>query len=314
LNKTNFANLGTTTEQLMISRVYRRILAAASAALCLGLAASAQGGTATLTIDVQGCANPTATASGGVITITGCDTGGSPGTPTVPLGCAITASPSSLPPGGGTVSLTMSCSSGSPTSYSWTGGVSGSTPTVSTNITSTTTFTAVASNAVGPSATASKTVTVGLPTGGGGGGGAISCDGFSGTQVIDFTWGSIVGSKRIAASALGANDALVARFTTGPTVADNQLGYISGGEYLGAPANRVAVLSATPCDFTIGLGTGSKKTSQTFMIRYYVGAGSSSFYPKLAPNTTYYLNVKTTDCAAGTSCNMALELAKPAGL
>ena len=87
-----------------------------------------------------------------------------PPPPSPPSGCALTPSPAILPAGGGPVTLTASCSSGDPpTSYAWTGpGVPSQTssPTVSTSITSTATFTVTASNAAGSAPTATVQVIV----------------------------------------------------------------------------------------------------------------------------------------------------------
>jgi hypothetical protein len=294
----------------MISPAFRRVLASLFAMLCLALAAPAQGGS--FTIDIAGCSNPQPSYSNGVLTIGGCGTGTT--TAGAPAGCSISASPSSLPAGGGLVSLTMTCTSGAPTSYSWSGGgVNGTGATVSTNITATTTFTATASNAVGPSAQVSKQVTVGSAAPGTGGGGAIRCDGFNATHVIDFNWNGVTGNQKFVASGAGPNDAVVARFTTGSTTATTS-GWITAGEYGSAPATRLAVLSATPCEFGTGLAKYAVKMGQTPNVRFYVGTAPLN-YPQLAPNTTYYFNVKTTGgCSDGTSCQMLIELSKPSGL
>ena len=80
-----------------------------------------------------------------------------------PSACALAANPSQLPAGGGLVTLTASCSGGgAPTTYAWSGpGVNpnaGASQVV--NVTATSTFSVVVSNAGGPSAPASTNVTV----------------------------------------------------------------------------------------------------------------------------------------------------------
>ena len=85
-----------------------------------------------------------------------------------PSGCSVVATPATLPAGGGSVQLTASCTTGgAPASFAWTGaGVAGQTTAiVSTNITTTQTFTVSATNASGTSAPVTITVAVAPPTG-----------------------------------------------------------------------------------------------------------------------------------------------------
>ena len=93
-------------------------------------------------------------------------------TMTQPSGCTVSASPSSLPFGGGNVALTSSCSGGSaPAAFTWTASppVSGlptstSGGSLTANITQTTTFTVTPSNPAGPGNTGSTTVSVAVVT------------------------------------------------------------------------------------------------------------------------------------------------------
>jgi hypothetical protein len=86
-----------------------------------------------------------------------------------PGACTLTATPSSLPAGGGTVVLGVSCAAGgAPTSYNWsaspsvtfTGGINTVASTNSALITQTTAFTIVASNAAGSSPPATASIQV----------------------------------------------------------------------------------------------------------------------------------------------------------
>ena len=84
--------------------------------------------------------------------------------PTPPPGnCKITANPSSLPAGGGQVTLSVACASGGvATSFSWSGGFAAglTTASVTGRVGQTTTFSVVAANTGGPSVPAVTTVTV----------------------------------------------------------------------------------------------------------------------------------------------------------
>jgi len=86
------------------------------------------------------------------------------GAPVAPSGCTLTANPSQLPAGGGSVTLTTACSAGDPpTTYTWTGPNVAPTTTGASqkvNVTATSTFTVIASNGAGAAPAASATVTV----------------------------------------------------------------------------------------------------------------------------------------------------------
>ena len=88
---------------------------------------------------------------------------------TPPSGCTVSASPTSLPAGGGTVALTVSCAGGgAPTSYGWSASPSvtytGGGATNSAVITQTTAFTVVASNAAGSSSPVTASIQVATPS------------------------------------------------------------------------------------------------------------------------------------------------------
>jgi hypothetical protein len=82
-----------------------------------------------------------------------------------PSGCTLTASPATLPAGGGTVMLTATCSGGGvPTTFAWSGGFASgrttTTGTVSGTAAATTAYSVVAGNAAGNAPPASFTVNV----------------------------------------------------------------------------------------------------------------------------------------------------------
>jgi len=216
-------------------------------------------------------------------------------TPIGPSGCAVNPTPSSLPVGGGTVSLSMDCSTGSGLSYSWTGGFAANSTSqqVSGNLTATTTFTATASNA-GGSVTKSATVTVAT----GGGGGPISCSGFLGTSVLTATWPNTANATLL----MGPLDAGVVKFTTGSSTGSGQATLSSPQQV--ATTKHDFTLSTQPCDF-VGikqwLGAGA------ITMRFNVSATPGS-YPNLLPNTTYYINIRNNDTAGCVAMNSICDL------
>ncbi len=168
---------------------------------------------------------------------------------TKPSQCSITANQNPLPAGGGTVTLTASCAGGSAVD-SWTNWT-GPTTTVSGNtavasLTQAASFTVTANNSGGSTTTPSFTENV--ATSGGGGGGAISCSaqGFNATTVLTEQWHELAHQP---AGNMGPNDALVVKFTTGPT-AISQTGKIVMFSGSGQDSAHDAFVSSTPCDFT----------------------------------------------------------------
>ncbi len=240
--------------------------------------------------------------------------------PTVvaPSGCAITPSTSSLPVGGGTVNLAVSCTGGSaPTNFAWSGGgltQTGPSNQASANITATTTFSVTASNSAGPAAAASTTVAVSTGTGGGG---AISCaaQGYATTRTINLGWASTLGNVTAVTSSVGgfgANTAMVVTFTT-PAVGNARVGNITTYEYGDPPTYRTIVLSTAPCGGGTVLGT----TEGTTTPLYFTVGGALFGYPTLQTSTMYYLTIVNRQngleqCFG--SCNAKIELSKPKGL
>jgi len=277
--------------------------------ICVAMAAAvtvpAHGATITIQIVDPSNACSSFTMAGTTVT---CNASGG-GTPTAPSGCSLSGT--AVPAGGGQTTLSVSCSSGgSPTSYAWRV-IAGPTPSSgwtasaagsqSPTIAATTTFGVTPSNGVGASNEVSTTVTVSPGGGGGGGGGSISCSGFTNTIVVDMDWNN---QQRMLTGGINATDAVVVRFTTGP---NNTSATITGAEFGGQQSPRVGLLSPNSCDFATPpqLGWGASVYGSTVYMPFTVGPGGG-YYGALAPNTTYYVNVKTT--GGCTSCGMYFDL------
>jgi hypothetical protein len=240
--------------------------------------------------------------------------------PPVPSGCTLTANPTNLAVGGGTVNLTANCTGGgAPTSYAWTGaGLLASTTTVNTNsasITSTTQFGVTPSNAGGNGNTVTATTTVAT-----GGGGGIDCaaQGYPNTKVIDMPWAGNAIANTADYGGFTATDAFVIRFTTG-SAQSTGAGTLSMYEFNGPTVPRIGALSpsAIPCDFTVGLPT------------YQSGGGRSAFLGEmeptvrfavnrniknaanLLPNTVYYVTIGNMPGVCAGDCAMQFRMSKP---
>ena len=219
--------------------------------------------------------------------------------PIAPGGCSLNPNPSSLPVGGGPVSLSMDCSTGSGLSYLWTGGFAATATTqqVSGSIAATTTFTATASNSAG-SVQKSATVTVAT----GGGGGSTQCSGFLNTNdKVTMMWPNWTSNTMIA---MGPLDAAVITFTTGPVGTKSGSFTLYSGS--GAISNHDVFVSATPCDF---------QTNLLPYLRFTVGTPGSPTIPELQANSTYYINIRNSAdavCLSGAaSCNLFINSQKP---
>lgn len=143
--------------------------------------------------------------------------------------------------------------------------------------------------------------------------GAISCAGYAQTLVVTLPW-----SPPFAVAyttAFTTSTALVVKFTTPaapvppPT---NGKGNVGTVEFSGPPAHRTGSLSLTPCDFTGGLaGPVSTAFSTDDPTEYFTFGYAKTGYVELAPNTTYYLNERTTGCSPGPDCNVKVTLTTP---
>ncbi|HEV2219896.1 MAG TPA: hypothetical protein VGV08_04985 [Casimicrobiaceae bacterium] len=154
--------------------------------------------------------------------------------------------------------------------------------------------------------------------------GTISCSGYS-TQVVDILWSANKGSVRVATKGFTNGMIVVGRFTTPNVVpAGTPLAKVWGAESNSTtgPIARSAALSLTPCDFPspnpVG-GMWSTVSGGTSPSVTYQVNGTSTYYAVLAPNTTYYFNIKNEVSGRPTcpaqfgSCDMFIEVQKPSG-
>lgn len=195
------------------------------------------------------------------------------------------------------VVLSASCTNvDSNTTYTWSGGtVSGSASSQSLQVSATTTFSVVATNASGPSGSKSVTVTLGstAPPPAPPPSGALSCPGYNNTYVVDLKYQRSGDFKDVGT--FGQGDLLIARFTTPTTLANRGAeGLIAVGEYAGNGEQfyRTAVLSATPCSFTAAGNALATGTGPTVYFNNY----------PLSPGTTYYFQINNT-YRGSPSCN-----------
>ena len=322
---------------MLRSFLRQSLVALAACALFLPIAvyygAPAQAGS--ITISDSSCTVPTVTGPDGQGNITITCGGGGGGGPGVPSGCSIAPGSNSVA-ANTALTFTVTCSATNPpTAWAWSGtGTAGCVNTSNScgpiTFATTGTVTVTPSNAAGNGNTVSSTQTVG-----GGGGGPIACAGYSNTRVIDF--GSLAagasGQKYTQqVGGLGANDALVIRFTASPSLTtQSALGSLGGAEYGDQPAPRYGALSNSSCDFTGGIpyscttrrgGTATYYSimtpgSQTVSTTYSVVAANCQ--PQLTPGQTYYLNLTTINPATGAngcvtaSCNMIVNIQAPNG-
>jgi hypothetical protein len=255
-----------------------------------------------------------------------------PPAPGVPS-CTLAANPTSLPAGGGSVTLTATCT-GSPTTFAWTGtGLQGGATTTSStntaNITATASFTVTAHNDAGDSAPASRSVQVGTTTGG------LSCPGFSKTLFVNWDWASTLSrvDTYVTQGGIGTNGILVIPFiATGP--ADNIAVQLSATNY---PASQMIntkrlAISRTPCDLNPP-EPASAVTGSTPSLSYVVGTAPISAITgkpqaaSLTPGDQYYVNIAersgvnnanpfgTQSCISGyqfyPNCELRITLQKP---
>jgi len=233
-----------------------------------------------------------------------CTPNGSPppaGAPT----CGITTNVpnNTLPSGGGTVTVAMNCSGGTPPyTYKW-NGLKDITQSVTYSISVTTTFAATATDSAGQANTQSVTVTV--SSGGGGGGGAAGLGNCTnqGMSVLgggqtNVSW---AGGGNWPSSPNNFGDASVWVFQITPpagTAPSTTLGRFAVSEYGGPPTFRQMTISTLPCDFrakdyTGATGPLSVSNGTTATIDY--GVGTPQFFGGIAyltAGTTYYVSVR----------------------
>jgi hypothetical protein len=256
------------------------------------------------------------------------------GTPLLaPSGCSLVASPTSLPAGGGAVTLSAACSGGgAPTAFAWSGGSVASSTTVgaqATNVTSTTSFSVTPSNGAGAGNTASAVVSVASTST------AVDfCTQYQNVVVLDVPWGSQATTGG-AGGSFAANGVLVARFTVpaGFTSSSGKKGKVQHAEYGDPPTYRQASLSTKACDFRGAATTASSpyqfsltggganypmywSFSNTGYVEYTV-TGNALNTTQLQAGHTYYYNVRNYSpdlqsiSCSGATCNAVISINTP---
>ncbi len=242
--------------------------------------------------------------------------------PLAPSGCTLGASTTSLPIGGGAVTLTATCSGGgAPTSYAWTGN-NLPTPTVtnvaSTNITATTSFSVTPSNGTGPGNTASVTVNVA------GSGLGPECAKFANVlPVVNATWGQQSSWHSQDSGSFGDNAVWVIKLVVpAGTPNSNSAGSFTTAEFNGPNTPRQLTISTTACDFRPRQYQGINgpltlcQDGTSCQISYSVSTPQAfGGIAGLTAGQTYYINVRNWsnyptpggyDCAQ-TSCNAIMN-------
>ncbi|HEY3179789.1 MAG TPA: hypothetical protein VGL25_13010 [Casimicrobiaceae bacterium] len=100
-----------------------------------------------------------------------------------------------------------------------------------------------------------------------------------------------------------------------PAGASISTGYIAGGEYGGGAKDRLAIISASPCDFSTAGATTiyNAQGGTSFNFALQVGGSQVPYQMLMQPGTPYYLNVKNVGCPAGNQCNMSIDFHRPPG-
>ena len=158
--------------------------------------------------------------------------------------------------------------------------------------------------------------------------GPVACAGFAKTVYVDMAWGT---TSRDGSTAyprlytndfggLNATDALVVRLSPPGGVASYDSGSISLSEWSGdGPFTRYAVISTTPCDFSIIPSTYNYKIATNVFYSMSVGGSQVSGVYLMQPGVPYYLNIKNRNqydqqsCPVGSTCNLSVDFGKPAG-
>lgn len=218
----------------------------------------------------------------------------SPGGGTPPPSCSVSVKPSSLPSGGGSVTVTASCG----TIASWSGTspttaistANGQTPVPSSfldNLPANTGTTAqpYSYTVVGANGTNSATVSVSGTSGGGGG--TTSC----GTPAT-LAWSASGYNRQALTVAAGGTG--MAQFTVASATISSQPRVIvsnSGGTY-----RPTWALTSSPCVFPTSSDPviGGPPASTTAYIWYLLSGTPTAWEPILSLGNTYYVNLKNT--------------------
>jgi len=260
--------------------------------------------------------------------------GGTPPPSNAPQGCVArinNSTTATLASGGGSVNLSVACSSPTTLTYNWTKGVTAGTnsnaswtdtlPENTGTSNQTYSYTVKVCNSAGTSTDCATvpsiplTAVVPAATGGGTGGGTIACA----SKVLDIDWNAPGRYFTYNAGGFGTADTMVVRFKAGNTPFTS-LARFSGAEYGSSPSARIATLSATPCDFSRQPSIGASILQPTNSITFYFTVGavenSAAYYPVLQVGKTYYINIRNDTnptCGASGGCDMFIDFWKPRG-
>jgi hypothetical protein len=311
---------------------------ALTAAAAFALAVPAGAVTVTLPdIQVLGadsvCSGFTVGSANGVTTLTCIPIGG--GTPppaTAPQGCVArinNSTTATLSSSGGSVNLSVVCSSPTTLSYNWSkNGTAGAnananwTDTLGANTGSsnlTTSYRVTVCNTAGTSADCvtvpSTPLTAVVQAATGGGGGTIACA----SKVLDVDWNAPGRYFTYNAGGFAPTDTFVVRFKAG-SVPFTSLARFSGAEYGSSPSARIATLSPNPCDFSRQGSYGANILTPTNSLTFYFTVGTAenytSYYPVLQTGKTYYINIQNAvgaTCYTTGGCDMFIDFSKPRG-
>jgi hypothetical protein len=186
--------------------------------------------------------------------------------------------------------------------------------------------------------------------GGGGGGGTVDTSACTALglnpKVIVANWsGAQIDTYLSSNTSFGPNDAVIVQFTTGSftTSTVSGIGSLSAVEFSGPTSPRAGALSASPCDFTVGMPQYQWSTKNSVAKQCNTTVFSGTMGPQvgfsvatltdlgsqksttcqvlLQANTTYYWNltnfsppppIGSTQCNQS-ACNMRITLTKPVG-
>lgn len=205
--------------------------------------------------------------------------------------CSLTPTSQTINAG---TSATLSASCANPNTFTWTNGgptFSGAGGTQS--FPNVGTYNYSINNGAGGSASA--IITVQASSGGGGGGGG-TCP--ANLKITDTALTASNKSQNIVTpSSPGMGH--VFSFTTG---AANTVLSIKTGEFGGYQSEKTAVVSGQRCDFDINSPTALAKTVQQRPTFDFTIGFAYAGYTQLAPNTTYYMNLKNEDRNGYNTC------------
>jgi hypothetical protein len=247
-------------------------------------------------------------------------------TPPGALNCSIVGAPGTVAPGAA-ISLTMSCSGGTPPyRYLWTPG-GGSSGTLSTTVAATTTYSVTATDNANATSTQSVTVTV-SGGGGGGGGGTGFCSQYAGVlPFMNATWGQALSVVSSSSGPFGDGNSSVWVFRL-TVPADRPLSTIIGRfslwEFQGPGTFRQMTISTQACDFRAkdysGVNGPLAVSNGTTVSVSYAVATPFIFGPAgLVPGQTYYISVRNwqldptpqNSCASNCNAQMNIDPALP---